>query len=144
MAGEQIGEKLSDWFIAMDFNAFTFLLFVNIFLLFIGMIMDGLPAMLIFVPVLLPLALELGIDPIHFGVVVVLNLMIGLVTPPVGGLLYIVCKIGNVKFHHVSRAVIPFALTLIAVLFLITYVPQLVLWIPEQVNGRIGGETWAD
>ena len=135
MAGEQIGQKLSDWFIAMDLSAFTFLLMVNIFLLFIGMIMDGLPAMLIFVPVLLPLALELGIDPIHFGVVVVLNLMIGLVIPPVGGLLYIVSKIGKYRSHHVSRAVIPFALTLIAVLFLITYVPQLVLWIPNMLMG---------
>lgn len=135
MTSEQIGEQLSNLFVTMDLNAFTFLLFVNIFLLFIGMIMDGLPAMLIFIPVLLPLALELGIDPIHFGVVVVLNLMIGLITPPVGGLLYIVSKIGSVPFNHVSRAIIPFALTLIAVLFLITYVPQLVLWIPNMIMG---------
>lgn len=133
MAGEQIGDKLGDWIIGMDLSPVMFLILVNLFLLLIGMVMDALPAMLIFVPVLLPISLELGIDPIHFGVIVVLNLMIGLITPPVGALLYIVSKIGRVPFHEVSRTIIPFVLVLIFVLMLVTYIPSLVTWIPNQL-----------
>ncbi len=135
MASELVADQLSDWFISMNLGPYAFLLIVNIFLLFIGMIMDALPAMLIFVPVLLPLSLDLGIDPIHFGVVVVVNLMIGLITPPVGALLYIVSKIGKVPFQHVSKAVLPFIIALIAVLLLITYIPALVTWIPNSLLG---------
>ncbi|MCM3714774.1 TRAP transporter large permease [Alkalihalobacillus oceani] len=135
MASEQIGLKLAEGFIALDLGPVAFLLLVNIFLLFIGMIMDALPAMLIFVPVLLPLSMELGIDPIHFGMIVVLNLMIGLITPPVGGLLYIVSKIGNVPFQHVSKSIIPFVFALIVVLMIVTYVPALVTWLPNLLMG---------
>lgn len=133
MAGERIGEKLGDWIIGMDLSPLVFLLLVNIFLLLIGMVMDALPAMLIFVPVLLPISLELGIDPIHFGVIVVLNLMIGLITPPVGALLYIVSKIGRVPFHEVTRSILPFVLALLIVLALVTYIPPLVTWIPNML-----------
>jgi len=131
MAGERIGQKLGDWIIGMELSPLVFLLLVNIFLLLIGMVMDALPAMLIFVPVLLPISLELGIDPIHFGVIVVLNLMIGLITPPVGALLYIVSKIGRVPFHEVTRSIFPFVLALLVVLALVTYIPPLVTWIPN-------------
>ena len=133
MAGERIGQRLGDWLLGMDLSPFLFLLLVNIFLLLIGMVMDALPAMLIFVPVLLPISMELGIDPIHFGVVVVLNLMIGLITPPVGALLFIVSKIGRVPFHEVARAVMPFIIALLIVLALTTYFPPLVTWIPNML-----------
>lgn len=133
MAGERIGQRLGDWLLGMDLSPFLFLLLVNIFLLLIGMVMDALPAMLIFVPVLLPISIELGIDPIHFGVVVVLNLMIGLITPPVGALLFIVSKIGRVPFHEVARAVMPFIIALLIVLALTTYFPPLVTWIPNML-----------
>lgn len=133
MAGEQIGIKLGEWIIGMDLSPFMFLLLVNIFLLLIGMVMDALPAMLIFVPVLLPISLDLGIDPIHFGVVVVLNLMIGLITPPVGALLYIVSRIGHVPFHRVSRSILPFVAALLVVLALVTFFPPLVTSIPNLI-----------
>ncbi|WP_026699772.1 TRAP transporter large permease [Salibacterium aidingense] len=136
MAGEQVADQLAELFLSLHVNAVTFLILVNIFLLFIGMIMDALPAMLIFIPVLLPLALELGVDPIHFGVVVVVNLMIGLVTPPVGALLYIVSRIGKIPFHVVGRSIFPFVLALLAVLLLITFVPSLVTWIPYSMMGE--------
>jgi tripartite ATP-independent transporter DctM subunit len=135
MAAERVGDALGNWFQIMNLGSYSFLFLVNIFFLIVGMVMDALPAMLIFVPVLLPISAQLGIDPIHFGVVIVLNLMIGLVTPPVGGLLYIVSKIGRVPFQHVSRASIPFIGALLAVLFLITYIPGLVTWIPKLIMG---------
>jgi len=135
MASEGVGELMKEWVTALGLGAVGFLLIVNIFFLLVGMPMDALPAMLIFVPVLLPIAMDLGIDPVHFGVVITVNLMIGLVTPPVGSLLNIVSKIGRVPFNRVSVAVTPFTLSMIAVLFLITYVPFLVTWIPNWLMG---------
>jgi TRAP-type C4-dicarboxylate transport system permease large subunit len=95
--------------------------------------MDAVPAMLIFFPVLLPIAIRLGIDPTHFGVVVVLNLMIGLLTPPVGALLFLVTKIAEIPFEELVRAVVPYLAALLIVLGLITYVPALVTFIPNLV-----------
>jgi TRAP-type C4-dicarboxylate transport system permease large subunit len=95
--------------------------------------MDAIPAMLIFFPVLLPVAKGLGIDPIHFGVVVVLNLMIGLLTPPVGGLLFLEAKIADIPFEALVRAVGPYLVALLAVLALITYIPSLVTFVPNLV-----------
>jgi TRAP-type C4-dicarboxylate transport system permease large subunit len=89
--------------------------------------------MLIVFPVLLPVAKNLGIDPIHFGVVVVLNLMMGLLTPPVGGLLFLEAKIAEIPFEALVRGVAPFLLALLAVLGLITYIPSLVTLIPNLV-----------
>jgi TRAP-type C4-dicarboxylate transport system permease large subunit len=88
--------------------------------------------------VLLPIALRLGIDPTHFGVIVVLNLMIGLLTPPIGALLFIQTKIANLPFNTLVRAIWPYTLALIGVLILVTYVPALILWIPNLVFG-VGG-----
>jgi TRAP-type C4-dicarboxylate transport system permease large subunit len=95
--------------------------------------MDAIPAMLIFFPVLLPVAKGLGIDPIHFGVVVVLNLMIGLLTPPVGGLLFLEAKIADIPFEVLVRAVMPYLAALLLVLALITYIPPLVTFVPNLV-----------
>ena len=89
--------------------------------------------MLIFFPVLLPIAIGLGIDPTHFGVVTVLNLMIGLLTPPIGVLLFIQTKIAGVGFGELVRELWPHTLMLLTVLLLITFVPQLVLWLPNLV-----------
>ena len=86
--------------------------------------------MTIFVPVLLPIAEGLGIDPVHFGVVVVVNLMIGLLTPPVGGLLFVESKLSGVSFDRLSKAALPFLGALLVILLLITYVPQLVTFVP--------------
>ena len=110
-----------------------FLLVANVFFLFLGCIMDAVPAMLIFFPVLLPVAKDLGIDPIHFGVVVVLNLMIGLLTPPVGALLFLEAKIADIPFEALVRAVTPSLIALLAVLALITYIPSLVTFVPNLV-----------
>ena len=89
-----------------------------------GCILDAVPVMLIFFPVLLPIALQLGIDPTHFGVIVVINLMIGLLTPPIGALLFLEAKIANIEFGEPIRHIWPYTLSLI-------FVPQFVTWIPD-------------
>jgi tripartite ATP-independent transporter DctM subunit len=133
VASEQLGDQLLRVVESLNMSKNVFLLFTIIFFLLMGCVLDAVPVMLIFFPVLLPIATRLGIDSTHFGVVVVLNLMIGLLTPPIGALLFIQTKIANLPFNTLVRAIWPYTLALIAVLVLITYIPQLVLWIPNLV-----------
>ncbi len=133
VALEQWGEKLKLLIASWHMSKWTFLLLVNLFFIFMGCILDAIPVMLIFFPVLLPTAIGLGIDPAHFGVITVLNLMIGLLTPPIGALLFLETKIANLPFAVLVKAVTPYTLTLFVVLFLCTYIPELVLWIPNLI-----------
>ena len=119
------GWELSQW---------QFLLVVNIILLVLGCLMEGSTILLIVVPVLVPAAKALGVDMVHFGVVVVVNIMIGLVTPPYGLLLFICAKLSEQPLMAVVRDTLPFLLAMIASLFLITYIPELVLWLPRQLG----------
>ncbi len=111
-------------------NPLVYLLIVNILLLVVGCFMEALSAMLVLIPILVPTALALGIDPVQFGLVFVLNLMIGTITPPVGVVLYVTAKVANVSFERMSRAVVPYLIPLLAVLALITVWPALTLWLP--------------
>jgi tripartite ATP-independent transporter DctM subunit len=133
VASEQLGEKLGLLVANMNLNQFTFLLLANLFFLFMGCILDAVPVMLIFFPVLLPVATNLGVDPTHFGVIVVIGLMIGLLTPPIGALLFLEAKIADLEFDVLVRHIWPYTLVLIVVLFLCTYIPQLVLYIPNLI-----------
>jgi tripartite ATP-independent transporter DctM subunit len=133
VASEQLGQQLFRVVEALQMGKNLFLVFTTIFFLLMGCILDAVPVILIFFPVLLPVAINLGIDPTHFGVIVVLNLMIGLLTPPIGAILFIQTKIANLPFNTLVRAIWPHTVALIAVLLLITFVPQLVLWIPSLV-----------
>ena len=133
VASEQLGDQLLRVVESLNMSKNVFLMFTTIFFLLMGCVLDAVPVMLIFFPVLLPLATRLGIDPTHFGVIVVLNLMIGLLTPPIGALLFIQTKIANLPFNTLVTAIWPYTLALIAVLILITYIPALVLWIPNLV-----------
>lgn len=135
VAVEQLPQKLYMIITEQHLSPWVFLLGVNILLLLIGMIMDAVPAMTIFMPVLMPIAVEMGIDPIHFGVVVVVNLMMGLITPPVGALLYVECKISGIPFGRLSREVVPFISAFILVLLVVTYAPQLSLFLPNALMG---------
>ncbi|MBT3359216.1 MAG: TRAP transporter large permease [Rhodospirillales bacterium] len=135
VAYEQLGEQLGQLIPALQLSKVSFLLLVNIFFLVMGCILDAVPVMLIFFPVLLPTAIELGVDPTHFGVIVVLNLMIGLLTPPIGVLLFLECKIAEIGFAELIREVWPFVLALLVVLVLCTYIPGLVMWLPNLVLG---------
>jgi len=133
VAFEQLGAQLGNLIAMLHLSKFQFLILTNIFFLFMGCILDAVPVMLIFFPVLLPLALQLGIEPTHFGVIVVINLMIGLLTPPIGALLFLEAKIADIKFEKLVRHVWPYTLSLIFVLLLCTFIPQLVMWIPNLV-----------
>jgi len=135
VAVERVAVNLSYFIATLNMSPVVFLLLVNIFLLIIGMVMDAIPVITIFMPVMMPIAMTLGIDPIHFGVVVVVNLMIGLTTPPAGGLLYVEMKISGVPFDRLVRASIPFIGAMLVVLFLITYVPSLITFLPNRFFG---------
>jgi tripartite ATP-independent transporter DctM subunit len=128
---EQLDKQVTNLLAAWHLGKYGFLLIVNVFFLIWGCLMDAIPGMLIFFPVLLPVAISLGIDPIHFGVIIVINLMIGLITPPVGGLLFLVSKISTVPFDRLSRAITPYTVALLLVLLLCTYIPELVTFVPS-------------
>jgi len=117
-------------------NPLVYLLIVNLLLLFVGCFMEGIAAMLILIPILVPAAMKLGIDPVHFGLVFVLNLMIGTVTPPVGVVLYVVSNIAKISFERISRAIVPFLIPLLVVLAGITLWPPLTTWLPQLLIGR--------
>ena len=107
-----------------------FLLLVNILLLLLGTFMDLAPMLLICTPIFMPVILKLGIDPVHFGMIMILNLGIGLITPPVGPTLFVGCAIGKVTMEQVSKELWPFYGAMCLALLLVTYVPALSLWLP--------------
>ncbi len=131
IAVEGIGKQMGAYIISMNMSPLMFLIFVALLFILLGMIIDAIPAMLIFVPVLLPISTTLGIDPIHISVIIVTNLMIGLLTPPVGGLLYLESKIANVPVDKLIKELVPFILVLFAVVALMTFIPPIVTFIPN-------------
>jgi tripartite ATP-independent transporter DctM subunit len=130
---ENLGEFLTAGMLAVSHNPFVLLLLINVLLLVLGMIMEILPIMLILAPVLFPLLTDLGIDPIHFGVVMVLNLMIGMITPPIGLNLFVLSAISGEGVIEIFRQAIPYFVTLVLVLGLITYFPPLTLFLADLV-----------
>ena len=110
------------------------MLLINVFLLFLGMFLHASAAIIVVVPMLLPLSREMGIDPVHFGVVAVVNAMLGLITPPYGLLLFIVSSITREPVGKVVREIWPFILALLVALGIITFVPDFVLWFPRLLG----------
>jgi C4-dicarboxylate transporter DctM subunit len=131
----QIPRIVSEAILSVTDNPIIILLLINIILLFVGTFLEQVSAITIFTPILLPIALKIGLNPIHFGVVLVFNLVIGLATPPVGSCLYIACGIAKIKFEKLVVAILPYLLAVIAVLFLITYIPPLVTTLPKWLMG---------
>jgi TRAP-type C4-dicarboxylate transport system permease large subunit len=111
-----------------------FMLIVNVFLLVVGCVMDLTPALLILAPILYPVSKQYGIDPIYFGVVMTVNLAIGLITPPVGNCLYIATGVAKLPLSQVIKQIWPFLIVLILVLFLITFFPPLITWLPSVLK----------
>jgi C4-dicarboxylate transporter DctM subunit len=134
LANEQIPQHVATWFAESFTSTAAFLLVINLLLLVVGCFLDGGSALIIFTPVLMPVIQHFGIDPIFFGVVMTVNLMIGTITPPVGLSLFVVGRIADISIERVARAVLPFILVEIGVLLLVTYVPQLVLFLPESLR----------
>lgn len=131
LAIERIPNAIADFLVSISANTFVFLLLLNIILLIVGMFLDGMAAMIILIPILLPVAQTFGINPIQFGIIISINLTLGLITPPVGTALFIASSIGNVKIESLSRTLIPFIVVALVVLLIITYVPAITLWIPN-------------
>ncbi len=131
---EQVPEAVSSALLGLSSNPVTILLTINAILLVVGMFMDMTPAVLVFTPVFLPVALAIGMNPIHFGIVLIANLCIGLCTPPVGTCLFLGCSVGHSNITDVSRAMLPFYAAMIVALVIITYVPALSMWLPRLVG----------
>lgn len=136
IVAQRVGDHLVRLVDGLDVTPLGFLLMSMLFFLVVGMVLDAVPAILIFLPILLPVAIGVGVDPIHFGVAVVVNLMIGLLTPPVGALLFIMTKIGKVSFGALVREVLPFIGALFLGLVVIIVFPAIVTWLPNLIFGR--------
>jgi tripartite ATP-independent transporter DctM subunit len=128
---ESIPALMSNFLLEQFSSKFAIFLVINLTLLIIGTFMDMTPAVLIFTPIFLPVVMALGMHPVHFGIVLVLNLCIGLCTPPVGTILFVGSGIANVSVSQVVKPLLPFLLIMVIVLFLITYIPEISMWLPR-------------
>jgi tripartite ATP-independent transporter DctM subunit len=126
----QIPAKITYFFLSISENKYVFLFLVNILLLLLGTFMDLAPMLLICTPIFMPVIAKLGIDPVHFGMIMILNLGIGLITPPVGPTLFVGCAVGKVTMEQVSKELWPFYGAMCIALLLVTYVPAISLWLP--------------
>ena len=132
----QAAQALTDAILAVTDSKWVFLLLANVLILVVGCFIDTIAAITILVPILLPLVLKLGIDPIHFGLVMTLNLMIGLLHPPLGMVLFVLARVSKLSVEHTTMAILPWLVPLFLALIVITYVPGVSMWLPDMVGGR--------
>ena len=130
-----VPQKLLAFVSAMVTSELSFLLLLLLFLLVLGAILDIFSAIVLVVPLILPVAMQFGVDPVHLGIVFVLNLMIGLLTPPVGMVLYVLAKVSRTPFEECVRATLPFLVPLVGVLLLLVFVPEIAMWLPGRLFG---------
>lgn len=128
---ENIPQTVSAALISLSDNKIVILLIINVILLVVGTFMDATPAVLIFTPIFLPVVTSMGVDPLHFGILMILNLCIGIVTPPVGAVLFVGCAVAETKITHIIKWLLPFFIAMIVSLMLVTYIPALSLWLPQ-------------
>jgi tripartite ATP-independent transporter DctM subunit len=134
MAYESIPQTVSSSLLALSDNFYVILIVINMALLFVGMFMDMTPAVLIFTPIFLPVVQQMDIHPVHFGIILIANLCIGLCTPPVGTCLFVGCGVGNTTLAKVTGSLIPFLLAMVAALLVVTFIPQLSLFLPRLLK----------
>jgi len=130
----QAAQILSDAIFSITQNKWVFLLLANLLMLFVGCFIDTIAAITILVPILLPIVLKLGIDPIHFGLIMTLNLMIGLLHPPLGMVLFVLARVARLSVERTTMAILPWLIPLLLALAAITYIPDLTLWLPRQMG----------
>ncbi|MFY0595688.1 MAG: TRAP transporter large permease [Cognatishimia sp.] len=133
LTSEQVATKLGAVLLGVTDNKQVLLVIMMVIVLLIGLFMETIAAITILVPVLMPIAVTAGIDPVHLGILLILNLMLGLLTPPVGMVLFVLSEVSGVQFERCVRATMPFLVPLIIVLLLVTFIPQIALWLPEKV-----------
>ena len=131
MSYENIPQEISNLLLGISDNKIVILLIINLILLFVGIFMDMTPAVLIFTPIFLPVVMELGIDPVHFGIIMVMNLCIGICTPPVGSVLFVGVGVAGTTIQKVIRPLLPLFIAMLVALMLTTYIPALSLWLPK-------------
>jgi len=130
LTANQVADTLADFLLGISENRNVVLLIMMVMVLAIGLFMETIAAITILVPVLLPIAAQVGIDPVHLGIILILNLMLGLLTPPVGMVLYVLSQVSGVRFERCVAATMPFLIPLVAVLMLVVFFPELSLWLP--------------
>ncbi len=130
----QAATALSNLIFAITDNKYVFLVLVNLLMLFVGCFLDTIAAITILVPILLPIVLKLGIDPVHFGLIMVLNLMIGLLHPPLGMVLFVLSRVAKISVERATMAILPWLAPLFAALLAITFIPEITLWLPRQMG----------
>jgi len=133
LTSTRVTEQLVEFSLQNINSKFTVLILVNVLLLIVGCFMETIAAITILVPVLLPLVIKVGVDPVHFGLVMVLNLMIGLLTPPVGMVLYVLARVSGRSFEQCFAGTAPFLIPLIVVLVMVTFIPDFSLWLPTLI-----------
>lgn len=132
----KIPALVTEMFLGISSNPYIILLLINVLLLILGFPMDMAPMILIMTPILLPVVVALGVNPVHFGIIMILNCGIGLITPPVGTVLFVGCAIGRVSVDQATKASWPFFFAMCGVLLILTYVPEITLWLPHMFNGK--------
>jgi tripartite ATP-independent transporter DctM subunit len=130
----QAAQAMADAILGFTDNKWVFLFMVNLLILFVGCFIDTIAAITIMVPILLPIALKLGVDPLHLGVIITLNLMIGLLTPPLGMITFVLARIARISVERTFAAIIPWLIPLFGALILITYIEPLTLWLPRAMG----------
>ena len=130
----RVPNMLTDWVLTNVDSKTTFLIAVILLFLFVGLFLEGIAAMLVLVPILHPIAVSMGVDPVHFGILVIFNLMIGLITPPLGLCLFVAEGIAQVGMVRMTRAIIPFFFVEVLVLIILTFVPETVIWLPRVLG----------
>lgn len=131
---EGVPQEVAGFFMSISDNPIIFLLLVNVFLLIVGMFMETNASIIILAPLLVPVALELGVDPVHFGIIMIVNLALGMCTPPLGVNLFISAQIANIKLEQIAKGMIPFYIALLLTLLLITFIPQISLFLPKLLK----------
>jgi TRAP-type C4-dicarboxylate transport system permease large subunit len=130
----QAAQLLSDAILGFTQNKWVFLLLANLLMLFVGCFIDTIAAITILVPILLPIVLKLGIDPVHFGLIMTLNLMIGLLHPPLGMVLFVLARVAKLSVERTTMAILPWLVPLLLALLLITFIPEITLWLPRSMG----------
>jgi TRAP-type C4-dicarboxylate transport system permease large subunit len=135
LTATRVTDMVATWVLSFTHSAWVFLLLANLLMLFVGCFLEPTAAILILVPVLMPVVQHLGIDPVHFGLIMVLNLMIGLLHPPMGMVLFVLARVANLSIEKTTMAIVPWLVPLLLSLILITYVPKISLWLPRLFYG---------
>ena len=129
-----VTSAIASWVLGFTKEPWVFLALANVLMLFVGCFLEPTAAITILVPILLPIARQLGVDPVHFGLVMVLNLMIGLLHPPMGMVLFVLARVAKLSLERTTIAILPWLVPLLVSLVILTYVPAIVLWLPRMMG----------